>query len=199
MIIDIAKFNYLRNHLELNRNLEETMLIEEETEFIDAFKLYLKLVYEETDVGFSMKEEAILDILTDMVDAYCDFMYVYYGSLLKYLGTGEVYDKTQKQTLLSTILMEVLVGHGCKIHKQNEKPLLDLAMSYVIKANDAKTLDKTEGKVEKGDKFIDPKEKIKNLIVDRGFKADIDKVLEDIIDKLHKATKKQEPVDIADI
>jgi len=188
MITDIAKFNYLRNEFKLNKELEENMLIEEETEFIDAYKTYLELIYKSTDVAPQMKEEAILDCLVDMVDAYCDYMYVYYGTLLKYLGTGEVFDRTQKQTLMNTILMETLVRHGIKIYDAGKVPLTDKAMQFVIDANDNKPIKKTKGKVAKGKKWIDPKEEIKKLLEGRGFKADYEEVLNNIKKKIEEAT-----------
>ena len=199
MITDIAKFNYLRNSLELSKELEESMLIEEEQEFIEAYKTYLEFVYIKTDILPQFKEDAILDCLVDMTDAYCDYMYVYYGTLLKYLGTGEVYDRTQKQTLMNTILIETLVRHGIKVYEQGKVPITDKAMSIVTEANDNKPIKKTKGKVSKGKAWRDPKEGIKELLLDRGFQGDPEAVLEGIRKKIEEATKEPEVIDIKDI
>jgi hypothetical protein len=199
MIGEIAKFNYLRNELKVNRELEESMLVEEELEFKEAYTAYLNLIYVQTDALPTMKDEAILDCIVDMVDAYCDFNYVYYGSLLKFLGTGTIFDYTQKQTLMSTIVTEILINHGCKIHEQFKKPLLDKAMSFVIEANEVKPLKKTKGKVAKGKDFRDPKEDIKELILDRGFNPDMDDVINKIKKQLEDASKPVVPINMADL
>lgn len=199
MIGEIAKFNYLRNELKVNRELEESMLVEEELEFKEAYTTYLNLIYVQTDVLPTMKDEDILDCIVDMVDAYCDFNYVYYGSLLKFLGTGTIFDYTQKQTLMSTILMETLINHGCKVHLQAEKPLLDKAMRFVIEANEAKPLKKTKGKVTKGKDFIDPKEKIKDLLVERGFNPDMEDVINQIKKQVEEAMQPANVVNMADL
>lgn len=198
MIQQIAEFNYKRNGFKVDEALEEQMLLEEEAEFADAYKTYLLLMME-ADVLPTMKGEAILDTLVDMVDGYCDFNYVYYGTLLKYLGTGLIYDKTQKQTMLSTIITELLVNHGIEVHRKGERGCLEKAMQFVLEANDKKPLIKTTKKVKKGEAFVDPKELIRELLIDRGYNPDKEAVIDSIKKKIEEAMKPREIIDIKDL
>ena len=82
-IIEIGKWNYMRNKLICDEELENNMLDEEEDEFKQGMGLYFELMTSDN----LFKEEFVIDSVVEMIDAYCDYMYVYTGSSLKSIGT----------------------------------------------------------------------------------------------------------------
>lgn len=172
--IDIGKWNYLRNGLEYNPELEQNMLDEEAKEFKDAFTTYLALTT--SDAYYA--EDTLLDEVVDMIDAYCDYMYVYTGTALKSIGMKAI-DASHTQSVMHSVLTEVLLTHGVRMYDgKGTLPLLEEAFQYVIQANSKKPLTKTKGKVAKGKDFKDPKVLIKELLRAKGFVADAEEALD---------------------
>lgn len=173
-IIEIGKWNYLRNELKYNPELEQAMLDEEAKEFNDAFKMYLHLITSDS----YYTEDTLLGEIVDMVDAYCDYMYVYTGTALKAIGFKHI-DASHTQSVMHSVLTEVLLTHGVQMYDgKGTLPLLEEAFQYVIEANNKKPLTKTKGKVTKGKDFIDPKALIKELLQAKGFVADAEEALD---------------------
>lgn len=172
--IDIGKWNYLRNGLEYNPELEQNMLDEEAKEFKDAFTTYLAL----TTSDAYYPEDILLDEVVDMVDAYCDYMYVYTGTVLKSIGL-KVIDGSHTQSIMHSVLTEVLLTHGVRMYEgKGTLPLLEEAFQYVIQVNSKKPLPKTKGKLTKGRDIKDPKELIKDLLKSKGFTSSVEEALE---------------------
>jgi hypothetical protein len=195
-IIEIGKWNYLRNGLEYNPELEQNMLDEEAKEFKDAFTAYLALTT--SDAYYA--EDTLLDEVVDMVDAYCDYMYVYTGTSLKSIGFKHI-DASHTQSVMHSVLTEVLLTHGVRMYDgKGTLPLLEEAFQYVIEANNKKPLTKTKGKVTKGKDFIDPKALIKDLLKAKGFVADAEEALENYKKSIEEAiSTKPKQIDINEI
>lgn len=163
--ITIGAWNFKRNGLGFNPELERDMLAEEAKEFKDAFVGYLGITT--SDCIYTV--DTLLDEVVDMVDAYCDYMYVYTGTALKALGYAPI-DGTHTQSVMHSVLTEVLLTHGVKMYDgRGTIPLLEECFQYVIEANDKKPIKKTTGKVTKGVGFVDPKVRIKELLQAKGF------------------------------
>jgi len=197
-LLQIAKWNYKRNNLELNVELEENMLNEEEKEFQEALKDYI-VSTEATDTLPEFKDESILWAVVDMVDAYCDYIFVYYGTMVKAMGTNHTFNIGNKQSIMNTLLTEVLISHNVNMFEHGKPPILDTCMEAVIEANEAKPIKKTKGKVSKGKKFKDPKEKIKEILLEAGFVADPEKALEALKDRLQDLAKKKQVIPVEDL
>mgnify|MGYP003591597048 CR=1 FL=1 len=122
------------------------------------------------------KTAAVEGAVVEMVDAYCDFMYVYTGTCLKSIGTDCTLDYSHKQSLMNSVLQEILVTHGVKLYdkRKAELPFIEQCYAYVMDANDKKPITKTKGKVVKGKDFVDPKQQIRDLLIERGFLANPD-------------------------
>lgn len=195
-IIEIGKWNYLRNGLEYNPELEQNMLDEEAKEFKDAFTAYLALTT--SDAYYA--EDTLLDEVVDMVDAYCDYMYVYTGTALKSIGMKAI-DASHTQSVMHSVLTEVLLTHGVRMYDgKGTLPLLEEAFQYVIQANNKKPLTKTKGKVSKGKDFKDPKALIKELLKAKGFVADAEEALENYKKSIEEAiSTKPKQIDINEI
>lgn len=195
-IIEIGKWNYLRNGLEYNPELEQNMLDEEAKEFKDAFTTYLALTT--SDAYYA--EDTLLDEVVDMVDAYCDYMYVYTGTSLKAIGMKAI-DASHTQSVMHSVLTEVLLTHGVRMYDgKGTLPLLEEAFQYVIEANNKKPLTKTKGKVTKGKDFIDPKVRIKELLQAKGFVADAEEALDNYKKAIEEAVgTKPKQIDINEI
>lgn len=171
-ILSIGRWNYDRNGLDFNVVLEETMLREEIAEFKDGLKDYFK----HTSKEVLPNEEDILDACVEMVDAYCDFMYVYTGTCIKQLGDTSVRDWSLNQSVMHSTLQEILPTHGVTMYseKGTDISLLEKCFKYVIEANEAKPINKTSGKVTKGKDWKDPKQLIKQELLDAGFSASLE-------------------------
>lgn len=195
-IIEIGKWNYLRNGLEYNPELEQNMLDEEAKEFKDAFTTYLALTT--SDAYYA--EDTLLDEVVNMVDAYCDYMYVYTGTALKSIGMKAI-DASHTQSVMHSVLSEVLLTHGVRMYDgKGTLPLIEEAFQYVIEANNKKPLTKTKGKVTKGKDFKDPKVLIKELLKAKGFVADAEEALENYKKSIEEAiSTKPKQIDINEI
>lgn len=191
-LMQVAKWNYLRNGLVYNEELEINMLNEEEQEFKDALKMY----FDSTNSLFN--ETACLDAVVDMVDAYCDFTFVYYGTKVKSMGTLANIDLSSKLSIMNTMLTEVLITHGVDMFQKMEAPIIEQCMSLVIEANEAKPIKKTKAKVSKGSDWKDPKQAIKELLVEKGFIADIGEAMKQLKDRIESHVKPKK-IDIKDL
>lgn len=127
--------------------LQTKMLTEESNEFYEAYK--------END-------------MVGMIDAYCDFIFVLRGAQASLIATnfGDDYgaykvalDIVNGATNQGFMILEILM---------KAVPIgpveLDQCLEFVIEANEAKPKDTVSGKIIKGDKWRDPKEKIKALV-----------------------------------
>ena len=197
-LLQIAKWNYKRNNLQLNVELEENMLNEEEQEFQDALKDYI-ISTEASDVLPEFKDESILWAVVDMVDSYCDYTFVYYGTMVKAMGTNHIFNIGNKQSIMNTLLTEILITHNVNMFEHGKPPILDTCMEAVIEANEAKPIKKTKGKVSKGKKWKDPKERIKEILVEAGFVGDPKKALEALKDRLQDLAKKKQVIPVEDL
>jgi hypothetical protein len=148
------------------------MLDEEATEFKEAFCDYLAA----SDTLFA--DEFILDSAVNMVDAYCDWMFVYMGTVCKGIH-GSPDDHGHWQSIMNSILTELLATHGVTLHTADGRPpLVERCFLHVIDANEAKPMDKVTGKVVKGPNWSDPKVLIRNELLEAGFLSDKNKALE---------------------
>jgi len=121
------------------------------------------------------------DDLVEMLDAYADMKFVWEGIEFKYGMIAysyeadlELFEKTEK---IFSLIRSYYYGHAhttyncLKIqlgHKFNEKlldNLIDTVFSYVCDANEQKGTAKDEkGKTIKGDKWINPADRIRELL-----------------------------------
>lgn len=147
MILTIAKWNFDRKSNNFNRELEERMLQEEALEFKEALQDYWKATSEKT------KQKAIVDL----IDAYCDFTFVLYGSEYKMLGADVSIDLSRYHNQ-SNYMLNVLQSIGVKL------PTINKSINYVIEANNRKGTKKVRGKIQKGSDWYDPKDKIFDLL-----------------------------------
>jgi hypothetical protein len=148
----IAKWNYNRNNTHFNKDLELTMLAEEAQEFKDGMTMYFE----------STNELEALEALVEMIDAWADYQFVAQGTFYKYLGSTARFDfdaiRTQEKYMFHTLLrLEI------------DETLLNEALDYVIIANEAKGTEKVDGKIQKGDTWVDPKFSIQQLLLDSDY------------------------------
>lgn len=142
----IMKWNYLRNNLELHSSqLESDMFNEEYREWILAIKDIM-------DIGFPTPE-----LLSELVDAYCDMEFVLLGSKAK----GD-FDARKDRILeyVYTTTFDTLTTFRVR----SPGVIISKAQEAVLQANIAKPLTKTSGKIEKGKDWVDPKIEITRII-----------------------------------
>lgn len=157
-LLRIAKWNYERNGLVYNNELEDRLFAEESNEFSTAFTQYLA------------NPLTKLDCIVDMIDGYCDSFFVYSGTIAKQLCSNTTLTSKQYElNIMNSIITEVVLKHNVKVYDEDKPYLMDLCMQYVIEANEKKPKSKTTGKVKKGSDWVDPKTLIMELLVDRGF------------------------------
>lgn len=142
----IMKWNYLRNDLILqSTDLENKFFNEEYLEWKTAMTDIL-------DVGFPNAE-----LIAEAIDAYADMDFVLSGSKAKGDFDARKYrilDYVYKTTFDMLTTFRV----------RNPGVIISQAQEFVLEANNAKPLTKTEGKVKKGDDWIDPKKVITELV-----------------------------------
>lgn len=130
-----------------NPALQTRMLTEESREFYEAYK--------DND-------------MVGLVDAYCDFIFVLRGAQASLIATDFSDDYQAYKTALD--IVNGATNQGFLLLELLSKVVpvgqldLEIAMEYVIKANEAKPPKTKDGKVIKGDDWQDPKERIKELI-----------------------------------
>lgn len=175
-ILAIGKWNYTRNKLVFDEELELAMLAEEENEFKDGMLLYFDLI----TIDNYGKDAYIINSVVEMIDAYCDYMYVYTGTSIKSIGTDVIFDCSHKQSLMNSVLNEILITHGTQLYnkQQAELPFMERCYQFVIDANEAKSKKVTKGKVTKTKNFKDPKDLIREELLSSGFLANTDEALE---------------------
>lgn len=120
--------------------------------------------------------------IVEMVDAYADTLFVYYGILYKLgnLSTSysainiDVFKKTVDDTIVTlnyvrNHLESMFAIMGAKYGITN-KTILDKAFDIVCEANEQKGTAKDQhGKTMKGPKWVNPAETIKQLLIDEGI------------------------------
>lgn len=149
--LQIIDWNLPRNELSLNLDLEASLLSEESSEFFDGYRFFTG----QTRV-------------VEMVDAYCDYIFVLRGTQAKVLAN--TFDNAQDYrnaitfvaaaTQMGFMLLEVLF----KVAPYVDEEDLDVCIQFVVDANAKKPIKKTGGKVEKGILWKDPKELIENYL-----------------------------------
>lgn len=153
----ITKWNFDRNKLVYNEELEDAMYAEEAKEFRDAL-----LAYNDSPLNQ-------LDLLVDMIDAYCDASFVYYGTVAKQIGATKLSDKNYELSIMNTYITEYLINHKVLLYPQEGMSTIEQALVYVIEANNKKPKAKTKTKIKKGGDWVDPKEQILSLLLERGY------------------------------
>ena len=167
-MLKVIQWNYDRNGLELNPKLEYDMLLEEEKEFKEALEGYLD----------NSTLLAKIDYVVDLIDAYCDYNFVFGGTVYKYMGTEESINVDvleNKIKYMRVIISDILV-HKHEVY--DVMTVLNEAMDLVVEANEAKPIKKSEGKVTKGESWVDPKIQIQELLEAKGW-VDTVEVLND--------------------
>ena len=159
----IIKWNIVRNDLKFDPDLESDMLSEESKEFMEAYKKFLT---ESLLPAFQIK------VLVDMIDAYCDYYFVATGTKAKIGMNNHCFKYKEATSLL--YLMDNQLGFMYNILNDilgnNTYDILMKSLGYVIEANETKPTKRDEkGKVVKGDKWIDPKDKIEKLLLEKGI------------------------------
>lgn len=142
--------------------LENDMLEEEKKEFFDAYELYKSLKNE----GKPDTQDSRVDLAVDMIDALCDYTFVAVGTDTKsQMTTLDVETQVKISAIknnaekmmqaIGTLLIDVV---GAKVD-------LNKCYGFVVEANNLKPAKaNADGKGTKGDKWIDPKHKIKDYI-----------------------------------
>lgn len=143
MILQIAKWNYDRENNNFDRELEERMLQEEALEFKEALEMFWEAISE------SLTKKAKVDL----IDAYCDFIFVLYGSEYKMLGADVSIDLSRYHNQ-ANYMLKVLETIGI------DSRTLNKALGFVIEANKNKGKKKVSGKIQKGATWRDPKDDI---------------------------------------
>ena len=146
--LKVAQWNIMRDNNNFNKELELRLLNEEADEFKIAVMLYTQ----------SANKTARTLALVDMIDAMCDFEFVLNGTKFKYLGSDKKFDFQTQETILdymeSILIRDLDIPFG----------ILAESRKAVIKANEAKGTEKVDGKIQKGDLWVDPKDIIKTLL-----------------------------------
>jgi len=144
---EIVDFNYSRNKLHLDIDLEARMFSEETNEFMTS-------LLEKDLVG--------------MIDAYCDSVYVLSGSKFKILSRlfNDVHEMNAAYTYVRNATEMCHYMNSILVTDYNVKSGdLLVAFNYVVEANSHKEMEGTTGKIKKGSKWKDPKEKIAKLLM----------------------------------
>jgi len=138
---DTVDWNKRRNGLTFDLSLEESMLLEEIEEFWEAYT----------------EQKGYYHV--DMIDALCDTWFVYIGTRAKLVGTKATPEVTELLLFVETEMhtMYDILERQFGLHTDN----LSACYQIVLDANKAKgTKKNAEGKVEKGDEWVDPKHTI---------------------------------------
>ena len=148
----IAKWNYDRGNTNFDIELEERMLDEEAQEFKDGMIMYFDSV---TAI------ESRADALVELVDAWCDYHFVFQGTVFKALGTSYSLDrfKLYERFMWETLTRQLGIT----------KDTLEDCLNIVIDANELKGKAKVNGKTVKGDAWVDPKELILEVLKGAGY------------------------------
>ena len=171
-LLDVAKWNYPRNELNADNQLDSHMFDEEVAEFQEAYKHYMEAGTSLLQASPEDFEDSLLYICADLLDAWGDATFVADGWLSKELMSGtpnsiniaNTHTGTTLDLMLKTtneILMSEFVYEYFDYNKVKE---------FIFNANSMKPIKKTKGKVTKGKDWVDPKELIydylKSIIID---------------------------------
>lgn len=157
--IKIFDWNLERGLLDkaFNPALQTRMLTEESREFYDAYKA---------------------NDMVGMIDAYCDFIFVLRGAQASLIATDFGDDYGAYRTALDIVNGATNQGFMMLEILNKAVPVgpveLELCLSYVIEANEAKPKDTVSGKIIKGDNWRDPKDKIRALVFPEGNEEEDD-------------------------
>jgi len=152
--MQVAQWNYERNNTSLDMELENRMLAEEAQEFKDGLNMYFE--YETSKKGY--RDDAIVE----MVDAWADYQFVLQGTMYKTLGSLYTPD------LSEYVQQDRFMYHILTVSLDILPETLNECLQAVIDANKAKGTTKIDGKVQKGESWIDPKETIRDILKDAG-------------------------------
>ena len=142
--------------------LENDMLEEEKKEFFDAYELYKSI----KDDCKDETQDNRVDLAVDMIDALCDYTFVAVGTDTKsqmstldvetQIKISAIKNNAEKMMqVIGTLLIDVI---GAKVD-------LNRCYGFVVEANNLKPAKaNADGKGTKGDKWIDPKHKIKEYL-----------------------------------
>ena len=148
----VRQWNLERNGLFYDAPLEKSMLKEEFKEYLEA-KTYV-----------------------DRVDAWCDFVFVYLGTVAKY----QYFWATTREDTIYTIgyktyatRLDEFEEFFCYVTNHmvrelraeficDEEYVFNTCMTFVCEANDKKKAG--SGKIKKGEDWVDPKEKIRDFL-----------------------------------
>ena len=156
-LMQVTQWNFDRNKLEYSKELEDRLWSEEVNEFKQELLKYLDNPLNK------------LEVIANMVKEYCDCNFVYYGTVMKQLGNTKVSDYNFELSMMNTLLIEVLLKHKVKLYDADKQPTIEEALGIVIEANNKKPKKKVNGKVVKGEDYIDPTVLIIDLLLERGF------------------------------
>lgn len=167
----IAEWNIVRHNVldTVDFELEARMLAEEKREFYLAHDTYMFEVSQQT-------VDTILDALTEMADAIADYQFVYGGTVAKISRAKTTITDMQHSAMLAhavqnelnlmiQLFMDAIASYG--------QVNLDECLDYVIEANEAKGVEKVDGKIQKGPDWVDPKSKIRAYLAEQLTIADV--------------------------
>lgn len=161
-LTDVAKWNYKRNELQVEGQLDIDMFDEEFAEYQEAYKVYMRAQEDKQAYIPELYEDTIIALFTDMLDAWGDAVFVAEGWLSKELMSGSpnsinianAHTGVTLDLMLKTINELMMAEFTYEMFDYNK------VLDYILEANNAKPIKKTNGKVAKGKKWKDPKERI---------------------------------------
>lgn len=158
-------WNIDRNYIKFDAELENKMLEEEKAEFFLDFEKYTALG-KNTPECISDKLDAVVGI----VDALCDFIFVFSGTETKVsLSNMSLDDKAKYSIIRITAERDMNLMMSLTLNILGQKFDIDTCYDMVVEANNLKpSKTNADGKGVKGDKWVDPKHKIKQYLIDLG-------------------------------
>ena len=171
-LLKVANWNYPRNGLRADGQLDINMFDEEVAEFQEAYKHYMDA---QTSLLLASKvdfEDAMLYICADLLDAWGDATFVADGWLNKELLSGSTngINIANEHTGVTLDLMLKVTNEILMTEFVYEYFDYNKVKQFIFDANSTKPIKKTRGKVAKGMDWTDPKELIydylKSIIID---------------------------------
>jgi hypothetical protein len=151
MLPKVYRWNYYRDNMQFDAEVEGMMLAEEHQEFLDAYeKMLEEIKNEKVDV------DKVVEYVALMMDSYIDYLFVFAGTLSKEFYNAEFQNQDGIYIfidIMDSILSEIFT------EKYFRK-----AFKIVMEANEKKKKDKLNGKILKGSDFEDPLPKMKELV-----------------------------------
>ncbi len=161
--IDTQKWNLVRDNTRFVAVKEIKMLEEEKLEFsLAKNKWYL--------LDGTESREYKLDLVVEMVDAVCDYMFVYVGTEFKVgYNTLNIEEMKEFNAIKSVVENQLNSMQGILNNILGQKVDLSYCYQLVLEANNAKPSTKNEDdKVQKGTEWVDPKYKIMDYLISLG-------------------------------